>query len=446
MPRKLILLFAIGVALLASGNLVSAHGAWQEIRRQGWRTDFREITFIDSQNGWAVGSRGIIIHTADGGNTWEEQYNAFNHSLEGIHFADINNGWAVGSPGVILHTTDGGKTWIPQISGVVSNLSSVYFVDPNSGSAAAADAILHTFDGGRSWNRQFLEQRPDFSINLIHLTDTHFVSEKAGWIVGAAERWISQPDRHETGGVILKTDGFISKVQIFEPTVSQFEGVYFVDDSTGWVVGRNLAFSTTDGGQTWASQAVDTSTFLKLTSVHFIDKNFGWAVGTDDLGVGDGAVVFRTQDGGETWVRQEVSDLPILYDVHFVDASNGWTVGAPGTILHTSDGGASWKAQVNPLYDFTAVHLVSDSEGWATAGGVGVLHTTDGGVTWETQITNQKWFNDLFFVNSSHGWAVGGVDTILHTNDAGKTWVFQKGGGEVGARKSNLSIQMWAGC
>lgn len=272
MPRKLILLFAIGVALLASGNLVSAHGAWQEIRRQGWRTDFREITFIDSQNGWAVGSRGIIIHTADGGNTWEEQYNAFNHSLEGIHFADINNGWAVGSPGVILHTTDGGKTWIPQISGVVSNLSSVYFVDPNSGSAAAADAILHTFDGGRSWNRQFLEQRPDFSINLIHLTDTHFVSEKAGWIVGAAERWISQPDRHETGGVILKTDGFISKVQIFEPTVSQFEGVYFVDDSTGWVVGRNLAFSTTDGGQTWASQAVDTSTFLKLTSVHFIDK------------------------------------------------------------------------------------------------------------------------------------------------------------------------------
>jgi hypothetical protein len=34
-----------------------------------------------------------------------------------------------------------------------------------------------------------------------------------------------------------------------------------------------------------------------------------------------------------------------LVDVVFVDASQGWAVGGSGTILHTTDGGATWSFQ-----------------------------------------------------------------------------------------------------
>ncbi|MBI1929267.1 hypothetical protein HYR99_34105 [Candidatus Poribacteria bacterium] len=72
MRKKSVLAPVIVVVLLASGNFVSSDGAWQEVRKVGWRTDFREVFFIDTQNGWAIGSRGIILHTSDGGNKWGE--------------------------------------------------------------------------------------------------------------------------------------------------------------------------------------------------------------------------------------------------------------------------------------------------------------------------------------------------------------------------------------
>ncbi|HEY5499613.1 MAG TPA: YCF48-related protein [Bacteroidales bacterium] len=34
-----------------------------------------------------------------------------------------------------------------------------------------------------------------------------------------------------------------------------------------------------------------------------------------------------------------------LYGVEFISSTEGWAVGANGTILKTSDGGASWQIQ-----------------------------------------------------------------------------------------------------
>ncbi len=38
-------------------------------------------------------------------------------TLYGVCFVDLQQGWAVGNGGVILHTADGGKTWERQASG-----------------------------------------------------------------------------------------------------------------------------------------------------------------------------------------------------------------------------------------------------------------------------------------------------------------------------------------
>ena len=29
-----------------------------------------DVTFVDAEYGWAVGDRGVILHTSDGGRTW----------------------------------------------------------------------------------------------------------------------------------------------------------------------------------------------------------------------------------------------------------------------------------------------------------------------------------------------------------------------------------------
>ena len=50
---------------------------------------------------------------ADGGKTWKQQESKTSAHLFSIAFANAKNGVAVGSRGTILMTTDGGAEWKP---------------------------------------------------------------------------------------------------------------------------------------------------------------------------------------------------------------------------------------------------------------------------------------------------------------------------------------------
>lgn len=50
------------------------------------------------------------MRTVDGGQTWEENYNVPGHYYNDIHFVNTLNGWVVGSSGAVFHTVDGGVT------------------------------------------------------------------------------------------------------------------------------------------------------------------------------------------------------------------------------------------------------------------------------------------------------------------------------------------------
>src|SRR5690606_16670813 len=69
----------------------------------------------------AVGQRGHIIYSDDGGKTWEQGEVPVNVLLTAVHFPDATNGWAVGHGGVILHSGDAGKTWTRQVDGDEAN-------------------------------------------------------------------------------------------------------------------------------------------------------------------------------------------------------------------------------------------------------------------------------------------------------------------------------------
>src|SRR5229473_129897 len=75
-----------------------------------------------------------------------------------------------------------------------------------------------------------------------------------------------------------------------------------------------------------------------LSAVSVVDSNTATAVGT--LGT-----IVRTTDGGATWAVQTSGTTNTLTGVSFVDANIGTVVGAWGTILRTTDGGATWTPQ-----------------------------------------------------------------------------------------------------
>ncbi len=161
MTKKMNLSITAGICLLFVLTSMASAQTWTLMQEGQFKAGFTDVVFVDANNGWAVGgghveglpTPGTIVHTSDGGLTWEEQINPVGFALSGIDFVNENVGWAVGdnwgqSYG-ILHTSDGGSAWEPQTNPSNSWLFDVDFVNENSGWAVGPDGtIIHTSDGG----------------------------------------------------------------------------------------------------------------------------------------------------------------------------------------------------------------------------------------------------------------------------------------------------------
>ncbi len=66
----------------------------------------------------AAGERGLILTSDDEGKSWRQAQVPTSVNLTALRFVDPRQGWAVGHMGIILHTTDGGLTWQKQLDGV----------------------------------------------------------------------------------------------------------------------------------------------------------------------------------------------------------------------------------------------------------------------------------------------------------------------------------------
>ncbi|MEZ6056887.1 MAG: hypothetical protein R3C01_09285, partial [Planctomycetaceae bacterium] len=126
----------------------------------------REVRFLSSQEIVAIGDRGVVWRSTDGGETWSFVHVPTSASLRGMHFVTNQVGWIVGrdvapytqvSTGVVLYTEDGGRTWKRRGTQALPGLESVQFFGPEQGIAvgdSSADfpsGIIETSDGGQTW-------------------------------------------------------------------------------------------------------------------------------------------------------------------------------------------------------------------------------------------------------------------------------------------------------
>src|ERR1043165_2492397 len=82
------------VGSLMPANISSRMGAgsssgqwvWQNPLPQG--NTLQDFSFIDTNNGFAVGARGTILSTYDGGNHWDIIAGATEDDLYGVSFTD----------------------------------------------------------------------------------------------------------------------------------------------------------------------------------------------------------------------------------------------------------------------------------------------------------------------------------------------------------------------
>jgi photosystem II stability/assembly factor-like uncharacterized protein len=236
-----------------------------------------DIYFRSKDDGYLLASNSIF-GTTDAGETWREvrafqtrDFGGAAPELYSIRFSGKRNGWVVGSVSrrdviagsLIIHTGDGGASWERQLAPVREELIHLDFVSDDKGwVVGGSGTILFTRDGGRSWAKQ-----PSGTEATLYHID--FRNDRVGWAVG------------ERGTVLRTTDGGETWVSIPVPVRSTLLSVTFVNEDQGWIVGRGgVILRSEDGGRTWVRQESRTKENLYAL---FIDKKSGWAVGGDGI-------------------------------------------------------------------------------------------------------------------------------------------------------------------
>lgn len=212
---------------------------------------------------WAVGDKSTVLHTADGGTTWEVQLggdpDSVDDALEWLYLLDGRHAWAMTARGKILATADG-KNWSEKHT-AGGTAKGVWFSNPQEGilidnpDSTSQTTLRITADGGRTWkpvSRCALEANLD--------------------------------------GLTRRLACMLLAAQFMAPGVLYAVGNAAVGDYVG-VFGKS-----NDSGQSW-TLALAPDVRRKFTSLHFWSETHGIAVADR------GEEVHWTEDGGSTWTR-----------------------------------------------------------------------------------------------------------------------------------------------
>jgi photosystem II stability/assembly factor-like uncharacterized protein len=308
----------------SSHNVLYSQSYWTKINSPV-STSLRNCVFTDDMNGWAAGDDGIIIHTSNGGSTFEIQNSGITFYINDIFFLNKRLGWVVAneflfSGTTILTTTNGGTNWTSEIFPDSSKFfRTIYFRDSLNGFMGGfGGAIYKTSDAGNSWIAANIDTSEFSGYPVSRIT---FSSALKGFACGG---YI------DIAGVIWRTvdGGFNWFAGNYSP--EPFYDFYVKDQNNLISAGGDFEYgvqicNTSDAGANWKYSSLEI--FGQAYSIDFRTPGEGWMA----LGYSRNWAV--TYDSGNTWTSIPVADSADLYSVDFTDSLHGWAVGDQGVIL-----------------------------------------------------------------------------------------------------------------
>lgn len=449
---------ALGQLIQISDGQKTAHLVMPGVR-------LYDLCFVDD-TGWAVGAKGTVLKSTNGGTLWEPQPspNAA-ATFRRVFFLDQQNGWIGcndGQVGAVYRTTDGGQTWTTRSQDIASCIDHLGFVDEQVGWARA----VHRHQD--QW--QLLPSVSQADTAIKHL---HFLDEKHGWALSykdehtvsiiktadGGQNW--ETIRNEAGEPIEmpsiwpqtrlfarsvdecwcigRDENTLIQMIVDTPAINvvtvegggRLRDVCFIGE-TGWAVGdAGAVLKSEDGGQNWSQQTNDSfDSTATLWRVVFQNERWGW-IGGEEQGQG---IVYRTEDGGANWTPHVPLERAARIDhLHFVDSQNGWARAQVGQL-------GQWRALPND-YDqdstIKSLHFVDHCHGWASArqsdDTIQILRTMDHGVSW-SEVNTPAVFNRsrVFARERDECWCIGnelgqliqieGEQAIVHSVPAGRLY------------------------
>ncbi len=300
------------------------------------------LSVVNPDRLFAVGDRGLILSSIDGGRSWQSQASFTSHNLYSVAFFDEMRGIAVGgtiqplsqsSLGIVLVTSDGGKSWqavassdkaaLPRLTGVSIDHQTLRAWGDYS--SAHGCAVFESSDQGRTWQ--------PIAAPLGHVQAV--ARERHGLILGL-----------DHAGRLAQIPHNLNRnfVQLASPTMPIHA---LIHTGSQWLaVGDNATVTTSRDGVNWVDHSLPLSeparNVCSLRCATAIEQSI-WIAGTP------GSILLHSPDGGQTWRVVPIDQAWSVSAIQFIDRHRGWLVTTAGSVWATRDGGASWFAQRVPV-------------------------------------------------------------------------------------------------
>lgn len=324
----------------------------------------------------AVGERGIILLSSDGGANWHQMPSPSAVTLTGAHFPDGLNGWVVGHSGVILHTRDGGKTWELQFDG---NRASAQLLKNASQRVTDIEKALETKAGGDDKVRQ---KRLEDAKNLLGdveaglrfgparpFLDVWFADKNVGYVVGSHGQFFETrnggKDWQYIGDRLDNPDGYHINAIIGTPS----EKLAVVGEMGNVWISHNR-------GSTWVRR--NTNYRGQLYGVLLLEESVGSGI---LIAYGFAGTIFSSTDWGRTWHQVETGRKRTLIAGHVIE-KRIFLVDAEGAVVVSDDLGATYKLVSDPVsFQIRGAAITS---GGMILCGFGGLHKVPSNARWST--------------------------------------------------------------
>lgn len=258
--------------------------SWLGLRivpQNGDNIQLESIHFVNERVGFTSGPStstfgevSYLFKTTNGGATWFDITPRGATTIWGNYFIDENLGFAQGggcdTPQMFWKTTDGGNTWtFSRYFELESKISDVIVYPDGLGFAAGSGALWFTTDLGNSWAILSRTGNYDWHEEITHVGQTHFLPYSGG---------CNGTNYEPYGGVAYTNDGGTTWKRF--STAAPMYGSFLHDEKRGWGVGfeRTIVY-TSDGGNTWVWDNCGIPPGVNLDDIWFIDDTTGWVVG-----------------------------------------------------------------------------------------------------------------------------------------------------------------------
>lgn len=301
--------------------------------------------------GWSVFSGWWKFITIPSQNKWYLISGDVGSNCEGIFFIDPQTGWVCSStnPGVVYKTVNGGSNWTSSNPPLITYMTphDICFANSSSGqvvsgpSSGANYPWFESYDGGSNWM--------PFAMTNYYGSDTRSITYFNGsfWLVGTFTTLAPQQ----------------TSSSIYNGTVNF---LYHTIPLNRIRAGKNYAWTVGNQGLVYRglSSADIGDNTVNLTGVSFNDDNTGYVVG--------GNRVYKSTDNGGSWFRiYPLYDQASYNDVYFANKDTGWiacSLPGQGAIITTTNGGAAWTLDYIGPYAGADLTFVNNSTGWLLCG------------------------------------------------------------------------------